>query len=238
MILLLKMLLAHFAGDFLLQPDRWVRDRSSKKLKAPGLYWHMAVHAILLAILLEFDTRYWIGYLVIIVSHFLLDILKTLKLNSTFRNETSFVIDQAIHILIIILVVWMYHPFEIAFHSLFSYYNLLLATSVLMVTFVAAIVIKIFISSWNPESPDNKQDSLARAGRFIGILERLFVFIFVVIGRWEGVGFLLAAKSVFRFGDLKESKDRKLTEYILIGTLLSFGIAIIIGLLFNTLRLQ
>jgi len=44
------------------------------------------------------------------------------------------------------------------------------------------------------------------------------------------VGFLLTAKSVFRFGDLKESKDRKLTEYILIGTLLSFGIAIIVGL--------
>jgi hypothetical protein len=40
----------------------------------------------------------------------------------------------------------------------------------------------------------------------------------------------LAAKSVFRFGDLKESKDRKLTEYILIGTLLSFGIAIASGI--------
>ncbi|NLX81670.1 MAG: DUF3307 domain-containing protein, partial [Proteiniphilum sp.] len=53
---------------------------------------------------------------------------------------------------------------------------------------------------------------------------------FILVGRWEGIGFLLAAKSVFRFGDLKESKDRKLTEYILIGTLLSFGIAMGIGL--------
>ena len=63
------------------------------------------------------------------------------------------------------------------------------------------------------------------------MLERLFVFIFVITGNWEGIGFLLAAKSVFRFGDLKESKDRKLTEYILIGTLLSFGIAIATGML-------
>jgi hypothetical protein len=31
--------------------------------------------------------------------------------------------------------------------------------------------------------------------------------------------------------DLKEAKDRKLTEYVLIGTLLSFGIALLIGLL-------
>ena len=33
-------------------------------------------------------------------------------------------------------------------------------------------------------------------------------------------------------GDLKESKDRKLTEYILIGTLLSFGIAILTAILY------
>lgn len=62
-------------------------------------------------------------------------------------------------------------------------------------------------------------------------MERLFVFVFVVTGNWEGIRFLLAAKSVFRFGDLKESQDRKPTEYILIGTLLSFGIAIATGML-------
>jgi hypothetical protein len=42
-----------------------------------------------------------------------------------------------------------------------------------------------------------------------GYLERLFVFVFILTDHWEGVGFLIAAKSVFRFGDLKESKDRK-----------------------------
>jgi len=56
------------------------------------------------------------------------------------------------------------------------------------------------------------------------------VFIFITEGHWEAVGFLITAKSVFRFSDLKESKDRKLTEYILIGTLMSFGIAIITAL--------
>jgi hypothetical protein len=51
------------------------------------------------------------------------------------------------------------------------------------------------------------------------------------MGYFDAIGFLLAAKSIFRFGDLKEAKDRKLTEYVLIGTLLSFGIALLIGLL-------
>jgi hypothetical protein len=45
----------------------------------------------------------------------------------------------------------------------------------------------------------------------------------------EGIGYLLAAKSIFRFGDLTNSKEKKLTEYILIGTFLSFAIAVLIG---------
>ncbi|MDX1471964.1 MAG: DUF3307 domain-containing protein, partial [Flavobacteriaceae bacterium] len=68
------------------------------------------------------------------------------------------------------------------------------------------------------------------AGKYIGILERLFVFTFILLGHWEAVGFLLTAKSVFRFGDLKDSRHRKLTEYVLIGTLLSFGIATLTAL--------
>lgn len=96
-------------------------------------------------------------------------------------------------------------------------------------------MIQILLSKWSRSISDNVDDSLANAGKYIGILERLFVFTFILVGQWEGIGFLLAAKSVFRFGDLKESKDRKLTEYILIGTLLSFGIAMGVGLV--TIRL-
>ncbi|WP_435525137.1 hypothetical protein [Chryseobacterium indoltheticum] len=57
------------------------------------------------------------------------------------------------------------------------------------------------------------------------------VFTFIVVNHWEGVGFMIAAKSVFRFSDLARSKTGKLTEYVLIGTLLSFGIAVLAGIL-------
>ena len=57
--------------------------------------------------------------------------------------------------------------------------------------------------------------------------------MFIITNNWQGIGFLLAAKSVFRFGDLSRSEDRKLTEYILIGTLLSFGLAILVGMGYN-----
>lgn len=57
--------------------------------------------------------------------------------------------------------------------------------------------------------------------------------MFIIMGRWEAIGLLIGgAKSVFRFNDLKESNNRKLTEYILIGTLLSFGLAIITGIVY------
>ena len=75
-----------------------------------------------------------------------------------------------------------------------------------------------------------KFSSLSAPSSFSPI-PRLFVLVFVLNDHWEAVGFLLAAKSVFRFGNLKESHDRKLTEYVLIGTLLSFGIALVVALL-------
>lgn len=87
------------------------------------------------------------------------------------------------------------------------------------------------LSGWSKALHKASEASLQSAGKYIGILERIFVFTFVVTDNWEGIGFLLAAKSVFRFGDLKESKERELTEYILIGTLLSFGIATAVGML-------
>lgn len=80
--------------------------------------------------------------------------------------------------------------------------------------------------------------SLQNAGNYIGILERLLVFGFIITHRFEITGFLLAAKSIFRFGDLKEATDIKLTEYVLIGTFLSFGIALFTGFLIQFLILH
>ncbi|NLR93576.1 DUF3307 domain-containing protein [Flammeovirga agarivorans] len=73
--------------------------------------------------------------------------------------------------------------------------------------------------------------SLQDAGQWIGILERILILTFVLNGDLKSIGFLLTAKSVFRFGDLKGGKDRQMTEYILIGTLISFGLAIFAGLM-------
>ena len=236
MTLFLILLLAHIIGDFCFQPDSWVADKQRYKHKSTRLYIHIAIHAVLLAVLLGFDITYWAGVATIIVSHYLIDLAKLYTANSKSALR-YFLIDQALHITVLAVVAHQYEPFGVLWADIFSTPHLLFATALALVIFVPAVLIKMLIAQWRPETKDNQsgalfedEESLIRAGRFIGILERLFVFLFIVIDHWEAVGFLLAAKSIFRFGDLRQGKDRKLTEYVLIGTLLSFGIAMLIAL--------
>ncbi len=69
-------------------------------------------------------------------------------------------------------------------------------------------------------------------GRLIGILERIFVFFFVLLGQFAAIGFILAAKGVARFQDFK---SRTFAEYVLIGTLLSTLFAMGVGYLIKVI---
>ena len=140
-------------------------------------------------------------------------------------------LDQLLHLSVIGVVVYFYNPYKIELEKIFSTESLLLILAILIITFVSSIIMKMIMSKWALEE-DNSEDSLKSAGTYIGILERVFVFVFILLDQWSAIAFLIAAKSVFRFGDLSRARDRKLTEYILIGTLFSFGLAISIGLLY------
>jgi len=65
------------------------------------------------------------------------------------------------------------------------------------------------------------------AGRAIGYLERLLTLTFVLLGEYEALALVLAAKSIARFQELKE---RKFAEYYLIGTLSSILFAMLVGI--------
>ena len=67
------------------------------------------------------------------------------------------------------------------------------------------------------------------AGRIIGHYERLLIFLFVLADAPTAIGFLIAAKSVFRFGDLTDTTRRKNAEYLIIGTLMSFAYALVVS---------
>lgn len=231
--LTLALLLAHILGDFVFQPDRWVAKKRLQKHRSPVLYWHIGVHALAMLILLQLNFRYWLGFMVILVSHFLIDLLK-LHLEGKYHRGWLFAMDQVAHLLIILGVVYAYHPFAISLESFYTPLSLLFLLAVFSATSVSAIVMRMLMSRW-PLPEDSAEDSLPHAGKYIGMLERLLVFGFIILNQWSAIGWLIAAKSILRFSDLSRAKDRKLTEYVLIGTLLSFSLAIIIGLTYRYL---
>lgn len=224
----IKLVLAHILGDFVFQPYAWVKDREQKGIKSVGLYNHIMVHVLMMYLVLWFDARYVAAFFVIPISHLIIDLLK-----SYFKNDKNgrklFVIDQVLHLLVIAAVVYYYYPFELSEEQQIKV--LMVVTALLLVTFVGGILLKVLLSKWNVEMGQGMED----AGKYIGMLERVFIFLFVALGQWAGIGFMVTAKSIFRFNDLSRTNDRKLTEYILIGTLLSFGFAISIGLVFRYL---
>jgi Protein of unknown function (DUF3307) len=229
MILIIKLLLAHLIGDFLFQPESWVKAKEEKKLRAWQLYPHSVIHGVL-SLLIVWDWSFWKWALLIIVVHLAIDSIKI-----TFQTENSkrswFLIDQVLHLLSLGLIGIWYQEIRLNLASIFDANTLIFLTLAFFLTKPTSIAVKILISKWTPHTNDKDDESLESAGKYIGILERLFVFVFIITNHWEAVGFLIAAKSVFRFGNLKDSKDRKLTEYVLIGTMLSFGIAIVTGII-------
>ncbi len=233
----LKLILVHFIADFALQPSHWVAHKFKHKGKSKYLYYHIGVHLVLLLVLLQFNYLWMVG--ITIVTHYVIDLVK-LELTTKKNARWLFVIDQLLHVLVIALLVYFYRPYTINWDGLLSPRMLLLVSLIVFTTYVSAILIKMMLAPYIKELADDEVEngeggSLKNAGRYIGMLERLFVFGFILLQQWAAIGLLIAAKSVFRFGDLNKGKNRKLTEYVLIGTLLSFGLAILAGMAYNYL---
>jgi hypothetical protein len=233
MILLTKLLLAHLTGDFILQPDRWVKEKELRKHRSLKLYIHVLIHG-LTTFMLVWDLSFWPAALIIMTTHYFIDLAKV-KFQKPDNRVFWFVTDQALHLIVIFLVWYAWQQPTFSFESVHTGKILIVITAIIFLTNPASVIIKTFISQWTPDTVYTLAASLPDAGKFIGFLERILVLTFVLHNHWEAVGFLLAAKSVFRFGNLKESHDRKLTEYVLIGTLLSFGIALGVALLAGAL---
>ena len=229
MIIFVKLVLAHLIGDFLVQSSSWVTHKEVHKAKSKYLYIHVLLH-FLVTMLVLWDLSYWKIALFIMVSHYGIDVLKLYTTPLFKHANIPFFIDQLAH-LIVLYCCAFYMDLWSHTVSLFEKIDWPLVTTVFFVTFPAAIIMGKVLERMSTQI-DVDHESLPNAGKYIGIIERLFVLTFIILGNWASIGLLITAKSVFRFNDLKESNNRKLTEYILIGTLTSFGLAIVAGLVY------
>ncbi|NQY34445.1 MAG: DUF3307 domain-containing protein [Alteromonadaceae bacterium] len=235
MELLMLLLTAHFIGDFYAQPKSWVECRNTNHYKSKGLWKHFLVHILLyLTVFLMAEStldKALTAVAIISISHVLTDLWKSYRTNNLFY----FLIDQLIHILLIVIV-WIYLS-GFTFDQVVSFTqnfittkHLIIAIAYILVCKPASVVISLALKKHTDSlNTETTNSGLASAGTWIGYLERCLAISFIFMGQFAGIGFLVATKTIFRFGDLTKNNDMKLTEYMMLGTLLSYAIALLIG---------
>lgn len=235
--ILIQLLLAHVLTDFVLQTDKWVKKKREYGVKSLHFWFHGLLSGILTYLLLQQWGNWW-APLTIIITHIAIDYWKLRhEKGKSKKNKhlvNAFVIDQLLHLLVILLL-WLtlINGFEKVFPfiaMLFTEKNYLaIVFSVVVLIWPAGIIIGKTTKPFRQQI--DMGDSLTKAGLYIGVLERLLVFVFIIIGQYAAIGFLIAAKSVLRITKDNDKDSRKKTEYVLIGTMLSFTVAILVGLL-------
>lgn len=223
----LALLTAHLIADFPLQSD-WLLAHKKNPLV---LLLHIVLVTAAAALLLGALSLPLLAILA--VTHLAMDAIKVHALKDTLA---SFFGDQIIHL---VVIAGLAVAFPDAFASgawtglpsewLHDYQaaTCLLAGLILSLQTGAIIIKKATQPFLNQIGPDI--EGLRHGGSYIGVLERSLVMLLVLINQPAGVGFLITAKSILRFGDVKESHQRKLTEYVIIGTFLSFGWGLLIA---------
>ena len=239
-MIFLQLLCAHVVADFYLQSYKMC---VCKMQLLTGKGWicqigHAFVHGLLAYIFVS-DWKNWLLPLLVFVSHLIIDVLKDICLSKIQYKPNDvrsnwecilFFIDQALHV----LVIWMLLKYvDIAEYTVMC--SNILDTKVLSCIIAYLIVVKptsiligMFTQRWQNILSDSK--GLHDAGMWIGYAERVLALTFVLLGTYEALGFLIAAKSLLRF----QETDTKRTEYVLIGTLLSFGVAVLLGVIINS----
>lgn len=215
---------AHLVADFLLQPNRLI---AAKRDPASRL-WALPVHVLLVAIL-SWAALGFAPALALIVSVALLHLaIDWVKLVWGGKGFAGFAADQAAHAAVIWLGAALW-PDAYA-SGLWSQPGLAPALGLLPQAMamagggIAAIIAGGYaVQAITGDFAIDDPASLAAAGRLIGRLERALILLFVLVGQPDGIGFLIAAKSLLRFGEMTREPDRRVSEYVIVGTLASFG---------------
>ncbi|MFD0749243.1 DUF3307 domain-containing protein [Mucilaginibacter calamicampi] len=228
MNILLRLLMAHLLADFALQRTSWVKNKEQKKAASAALYLHVLVVTTLTYLLL-WDWNKWYVPLIIGSTHLLIDIWKCYQKNTL----TYFFVDQAAH-LSVIMVCWQFLYGHIDLTGLWTNNHFwLMVIGYYIVIWPLGIMIGKATEKWQQAAQMNAA-GLDKAGIWIGRCERILVLTFIITGQYTALGFLMAAKSILRFTD-KDEMTQKKTEYVLVGTLMSFASAAIVGVIIATL---
>jgi hypothetical protein len=223
------LLLGHILGDFVFQTD----ELAKKKHRLRPLLSHIGiivvVHVVTLLPLLTIQTALLVGFIGIF--HFLIDAVSARIRHQQTPSTWLFLGDQTAHLLVILVgwslldtSTWAVTPVVTALGGVD---RLPWSELTIGAVYISAFVFaheggNTIVSGVLPDQgPESTEDDL-EVGSLIGTLERWIILLLGLVGRWESVALVVAAKSIARFEELKQ---RAFAEYFLVGTLTSVLVA-------------
>ncbi len=234
------LLFAHALADFIFQSARMSDGKRDREI-LPFLA-HIAIVAATAAIAVGTATPATVPpVLFLTLAHLAIDLCKTF---TPHRKLWPFLLDQTLHLLsltviaIIYPTLWADGFWAGALWADNGWGNRLwpgseqplgwlptamaFAAGLILTTRAGGFAVGLLMEPW---AGHNLPTGLANGGKLIGWMERGLIFLLVIVGQPAGIGFLIAAKSILRFETT--SQDQRAGEYVIIGTLASFGWALI-----------
>ena len=223
-------LTAHLIGDFIFQTEGMIK----RKREWSIFLLHIVIVTITTYLLI--GSFHWPILAAILLTHFIIDVAKVYWMKD---SCLSFVIDQGSHLLVLIGLALLFTGvpdsgwWATAFgneHIEWYYASLSILSGLILTLKVGGILIGKFTAPFREEIEEG-MEGLENGGLYIGYLERILVMILLMTDITMGIGFLFASKSILRIGEIKDTGQRKVAEYIIIGTFFSFVWAISISVL-------
>lgn len=232
-VLLALLLAGHALGDFVFQTRTMVLRKQETRWLASHIGEVTICHAVLLAPFLSWSAM--LAAAAIGLAHWGIDWLKARVSEDESRALLYFALDQLAHLIVLVAAWWVLvqwgtplWPTAQGFAYLIGAGAMTIAAYGFNVNGGAAIVALV---SNRLASPGDDGKSPHGAGWTIGILERMLLLTFVLLGQWIPLGLIVAAKSLWS----ARSQESARGDAVLAGTLCSALIAVVSGLVIRIL---
>lgn len=241
----LAIYLAHLLTDFVFQTHRLVEQKKRGQFFA--YFLHGLTHYLSAIILVSFflagaglSLRTHVVILALALVHLFIDFAKIRLAQIRNDGALAYIADQLLHFVSVAFAAWLLSPaMPFAEMALLLDRVRTLPSRLLFIPVIYVGVIfgggyliraltRPLAKSINLEQPEKGGEPMQNAGLYIGWLERFLLLTALMMQSPGTAGLILAAKAIARY---PEFKSEHFAEYFLIGTLLSFSIAVLGGVI-------
>lgn len=230
------LLLGHVVGDFYFQSDEMAiaKERSYAERVRHGVFYALGIAPVLVAIAIFLGCPLVLAvgaWIVLFAMHGVIDFMIRPRIKRMTHGEVqAFLLDQALHVgCCVVAGVFLAKN---ASRELSPYWaeTLVWTTSLALCIVPACVLVKLLLGSLRRDAafPGGFRKDAANSGRAIGMLERAIVGVLTLLGQYDAIAFVVAAKSIARYERLKD--DKTFAEVYLVGTLASVAAAIFLPL--------